>query len=141
MRRGRRDERGSVSVWLVMMTVALVVIVGIAVDLGGQVHARQRAHDVASEAARAGAQQLTTADAMRGNQTAIDVSKGKAAALAYATAAGYRATVTLTTDDLLQVTVTGSYQPVFLGAVGVGTAPVTAHASARVVRVLNGTER
>lgn len=141
MHRIRRDERGSVSVWMVMATFALVLIVGIAVDLGGQVHAKQRAHDIAAEAARAGANQLTAQDAMRGTQTSIDPAKARSAALAYVAASGYTGSATLTGDTLIQVTVTGTYRPVFLGAAGVGPTLVTATASARLVRVLNGTER
>ena len=41
--RRRHDERGSVSVWLALAALTMVLCVGIAVDLGGHVHAQQRA--------------------------------------------------------------------------------------------------
>ena len=50
--------RGSISIWLVTTGFAMIVLVGLAIDLGGQVHAQQRARAVADQAARTGGQQL-----------------------------------------------------------------------------------
>ena len=44
----------------------MMVLVGLAVDLGGQVHAKQRAHDIAAEAARTGGEQVQAAPAIEG---------------------------------------------------------------------------
>ena len=44
-----RDERGSISLWMVTSSFVMMVLVGLAVDLGGQVHAQQRARDVAGK--------------------------------------------------------------------------------------------
>jgi Flp pilus assembly protein TadG len=44
----------------------MIVLVGLAVDLGGQVHAQQHARAVADQAARTGGQQLDAAVAVRG---------------------------------------------------------------------------
>ncbi|HUM87572.1 MAG TPA: pilus assembly protein TadG-related protein, partial [Actinomycetota bacterium] len=57
----RHNERGSISIWVVTATIVMMTLVGLAVDLGGQVHAQQRAHDVAAQAARAGGQQVEAA--------------------------------------------------------------------------------
>ena len=43
----RHGERGSISIWLVTTGFAMIVLVGLAVDLGGQVHAQQQARAVA----------------------------------------------------------------------------------------------
>jgi hypothetical protein len=59
-------QRGSVSIWLVTTGFAMIVLVGLAVDLGGQVHAQQHARAVADQAARTGGQQLDAAVAVRG---------------------------------------------------------------------------
>ena len=61
-----RDERGSITIWLAIASFAMMVLVGLAVDLGGQVHAQQRAHDIAAQAARTGGQQVQAATRHRG---------------------------------------------------------------------------
>ena len=65
-----RQERGSISIWLVTTGFAMIVLVGLAVDLGGQVHAQQHARAVADQAARTGGQQLQAPVAVRGAGTA-----------------------------------------------------------------------
>ena len=59
-------DRGSVIVWLATAGFAMIVLVGLAVDLSGQVYAQQHARDVAAQAARAGGQQLQAPIAVRG---------------------------------------------------------------------------
>lgn len=61
MRPRRRDERGSISLWLVTTGFTMIVLVGLAIDLGGQVHTQQRAYAIAGEAARVAGQQLRPA--------------------------------------------------------------------------------
>ena len=51
-----RGERGSVTVWMVLIVMVLTMVIGIAVDLSGQVNAKRRAGDVAAQAARAAGQ-------------------------------------------------------------------------------------
>ena len=41
----QRDERGSVTVWGVLIALIITLVIGITVDLTGQVNAQQRAHD------------------------------------------------------------------------------------------------
>ena len=67
----------------------MIMLVGLAVDLGGQVHAQQRAHDVAAQAARAGGQQVQAAPAIAGRATlSVDVAAARSAAQDYLAAAG-----------------------------------------------------
>ena len=51
-------DRGSITVWLALSAVVMIILVGVAVDLCGQVYAKQRCQDIAAQAARAGGQQL-----------------------------------------------------------------------------------
>ena len=74
-----RQERGSISIWLVTTGFAMIVLVGLAVDLGGQVHAQQRARAVADQAARTGGQQLDAAVAVRGEGAVTDTHLSPAA--------------------------------------------------------------
>lgn len=137
----RRDERGSISLWLVTSSFVMLVLVGLAVDLGGQVHAKQRAHDVAAQAARAGGQQVQAAPAIEGHYLAIDTAAARAAAEDYLAAASVEGNVTITGGDTITVDVTDTYSPKFLSFIGLGDLTVTGEASARLIRSLGGTER
>ncbi len=52
----------------------MVLCVGIAVDLSGDVHAQQRAHDIAAQAARAAGEQIAPPPAIRGHTPTVDPS-------------------------------------------------------------------
>ncbi|MCR1785879.1 pilus assembly protein [Nocardioides carbamazepini] len=140
LRKGR-GERGSVSIWLVTSSLAMILLVGLAVDLGGQVHAQQRAHDLAAQAARAGGQEVQGPPAIEGSSLAIDVAAARAAALRYLETAGLTGTVEVSSADTITVTVHDRYEPRFLGAVVAGDLPVTGRATAHLVRTLGGDPR
>jgi len=57
-RGGLRNERGSISIWMAASSFIMIVLVGLAVDLGGKVHTQQQARNVAAQAARTGAQEV-----------------------------------------------------------------------------------
>ena len=50
-------------------------------------------------------------------------------------------TVNVRSGNLLEVTVTDHYTPMFLTSLGVGTLTVTGQSTARLVRAVQGTER
>ncbi len=137
----RHNERGSISIWVVTATIVMMTLVGLAVDLGGQVHAQQRAHDVAAQAARAGGQQVEAAPAVEGRYVALDTAAAQRAAEQYLAAAGVEGTVTITGGTTLVVRVTDIYEPTFLAMVGIGDLTVTGDASARLIRTTGGVER
>jgi len=72
-----RGERGSISIWLAVSSFVMMMLVGLAVDLGGQVHAKQRAHNIAAEAARTGGEQVQAAPAIKGEYVAVDAVAGR----------------------------------------------------------------
>ena len=137
----RRQERGSITVWMATATAAMTLLVGLAVDLGGQVHAQQRAHDLAAQAARAGGERIQAAPAIEGEYVRIDAVAARKAAADYLAAAAVDGTVTITGGTTLTVHVTGTYRPRFLGVIGIGALSVSGSASARLVRSLGGNER
>ncbi|QAY71631.1 pilus assembly protein TadG-related protein [Xylanimonas protaetiae] len=141
LRRSGSAERGSISAWAVVSTLALILCAGLAVDLGGQVHTLQRAHDLAQQAARAGGQALSAAHAQRGDVLAVDVVAAKAEANRYLDAAGVTGTVTVTNGNEVTVTVTDTYDTILLGIIGITHLDATADATARTVRTLGGTEQ
>jgi Flp pilus assembly protein TadG len=139
--RGLNNERGSVTVWLALAAAAMILCVGIAVDLGGQVNAQQQAQDVAAQAARIAGEQVNAAPAIRGQTPQVDPVAAKAVADAYLQQAGVSGTVTVQGGTTLVVTVTGSYQPIFLSALGIGPLQVTGTSTARLVRSVQGVQR
>ncbi len=134
-----RSESGSVSLWLVTASLAMTVLVGLAVDLGGQVHAQQRARDLAAQAARNGGQAVEAAPAIEGRYVRLDTAAARSAAQTYLKAVGVEGTVSVAGDDTITVRVTDTYSPIFL--IFLGDLTVTGEASARVVRNVGGVER
>lgn len=139
--RHSRDERGSITVWLALSSFAMIVLVGLAVDLGGQVHAHERAHDVAAQAARAGGEEVAGGPAIQGTGLAVNPAAARAAAERYLDQAGVHGTVTVTGGNTITVTVRDSYRPQFLGLVGIRHLDVTGTASARLIRTLGGSQQ
>jgi Flp pilus assembly protein TadG len=137
----RRDERGSITVWLALSSFVMIFLVGLAVDLGGQVHAHERAHDIAAQAARAGGEEVEGASAIQGHDLAISPAAARAAAQHDLEAAGVTATVAITDATTITVTVKDSYDPQFLGLIGINRLDVTGSATARLVRTLGGSEQ
>ncbi len=129
------------SVWLALAAVAMTLCVGIAVDLGGHVHAQQRAHALAAQAARTAGEEVAVAQAVRGHSPTIDTAAARRAANAYLAHAGVTGSVNVRAGNVLHVQVTDHYTPMFLGSIGVGTLTVTGESTARLVRAVNGTER
>ena len=137
----RSDERGSITIWLATTSLSMIVLVGLAVDLGGQVHAQQRAHDLAAQAARAGGEQVQAAPAIAGDFVQVDAVAASQAARAYLSAAHVNGSVAVTGGTNLTVEVTDTYHPRFLGLIGITRLPVTGSATARLIRSLGGTEQ
>lgn len=140
-RPGARDERGTVTIWLATSSIVMIILVGFAVDLGGQVHAQQNARDIAAQAARAGGEQVQAAPAIQGTGVVANTSAAKAAARDYLTAAGIDGTVTVQGGDKLVVATTTTYSTTFLAIIGLTKLTVTGHATARLVRTAGGVER
>ena len=140
-RRRGADERGSITIWLALSSFVMVFLVGLAVDLGGQVHTQQRGHDLAAQAARAGGEELQASRAIQGRALAIDAATARAAAQRYLAAAGVHGTARVTGGDTLTVTVRDTYQTKFLGLIGITHLDVTSTASAHLVRALGGHPR
>ncbi|MFE5309866.1 pilus assembly protein TadG-related protein [Isoptericola sp. NPDC056578] len=134
-------ERGSVSTWVAITALAMMLFVGIAVDFNGQVHTLQRARDVAAQAARAGGQEIVGSRAMRGHGVSADPVAARNAAQDYLAAAGVRGTVNVVNGTRLVVTVNDRYDTKILSIVGVGSLPATGEAEARLTRVMGGVEQ
>lgn len=136
----RIDERGSISIWLAMSSFVMVFLVGLAVDLGGQVHTQQRGHDLAAQAARTGAEEVKGGAAIEGRALGIDTARARTAAEKYLKEAGITGTVSVT-GETLTVTVQDDYPTKFLELIGISNLAVTSTATAHLVRTLGGDPR
>lgn len=137
----RHAERGSISLWLVTSSLVMTILVGLAVDLGGQVHAKQRVHALAAQAARAGGQEVHHGPAAEGRYLAVSSAAGRTSAHRYLAAAGVTGTVTIDNGDTITVVARDTYRPRFLSLIGIGDLPVTGTASARLIRTIGGNEQ
>lgn len=137
----REHERGSLTVWVLMLSTAMILLVGFAVDLAGQIHAQQHARSVAAEAARVGGQQLNAPDGVRGTSAQANTALAVNAAQAHLSSSGLSGVVSVEGGTRLVVNTNDTYSTKFLSLVGIGSMPVTGSAEARIVRAVNGGEQ
>lgn len=137
----RFDDRGGVTVFVAVCVVALLGIIGIAIDGGGKMRATERADHIAGEAARAGGQAIDPAKAISGEAIIVDPQNALAAAQAYLQSAGATGTVSVSGDgETLTVAVSGTYETRFLPVVGIGSMPVTGHGTATLLHGVTAPE-
>ena len=128
-------ERGSLSLMVAIVTVAVFAVLALVVDGGGRLQALAKAQGTAQEAARTGAQTLNYGQAIAGDGFSVDTG-GQAVTAAQAYLRQARVTGTVTPDgDRLDVTVTAAYTPVFPFF---GAWQVTGHGSAHLVYQAGG---
>ncbi|WP_406436542.1 Tad domain-containing protein [Streptomyces sp. NBC_01613] len=141
LRRARLDDRGGITVFVAVCVIALLGIIGVAVDGGSKMRATERADYIAGEAARAGGQAIDPADAINGRAIVVDPQAAAAAAQAYLRSAGATGTVSVSGDDkTLTVTVTGTYDTKFLSVAGIGSLSVTGHGKATLLHGVTADE-
>jgi Flp pilus assembly protein TadG len=137
----RWDDLGGVTVFVAVCVVALIGIIGVAVDGGGKMRATERADHVAGEAARAGGQAIDPTAAISGESIVVKPQDAIAAAQAYLRSVGATGTVSVSADGkTLTVHTTGTYATKFLPVVGIGSMPVTGHGSATLLHGVTAPE-
>jgi hypothetical protein len=134
MRRPPPRDEGRIALLVIVLTLAVLAMIGLSVDGGGKLRALQRADRLAVEAARAAGQAIAAPQAIRGGEKVVDPAAATAAAQNYLAAAGVSGSVTVSTDrKQVTVTVTIVYTTQFLGLIGIDTLPATRQASAVLV--------
>ena len=129
-------DRGSVTLFLLVAALAMLLAVGLVVDGGGKLLTARQARAAAAEAARAAGQAIAPAGAVQGAAARPSPSAAVAGGRHYLAAAGVPGTVTVT-GDRVQVRTTLTYTPTVLTLIGVGPQTVTARAQARLARGLD----
>lgn len=133
-----RDQRGAIAVWMSVALVAVIVILGIAVDFSGHARATQEAQGLAAEAARAGGQHLDISS----GQARLATRQAVAAADNYvASASGWTGSVSIESPTMLRVDVVGTYECQFLSIIGINSLRVEGTGLADVKSTVAGSER
>lgn len=132
-------EAGSITTYLAITVLGLLVLVGLVVDGGFKVRTAQRADTVAAEAARAAGQAVALAPVVGHQAVGVDRQAAVTAARAYLTAAGHTGTVTIGDGGTtVEVTVTTTSPTVFLALIGITDLTVTGHGQVTLVHQLSG---
>ncbi len=136
IRRAGGDD-GSVTLFLSITVVALMLMLGLVADGGAKIRGIQRADALAADAARIAGQRIDVPDAITGQAPTLDARTSVAAARAYLTARDVTGTVT-TDGTTVTVTVTDTTPTVFLGLIGIHTLTVDGRATATLVPGITG---
>lgn len=130
--RKRRTERGSATVWGILLTAgAFTVLLGLVVDGGRVVDARLDASRTAAQAARSAADAVSQASVRSGHD---DVAAGVATERALAYLHGARASGTVRVrGHTVTVTVSGRSSTRILGVIGVDSFPIRETQTARAI--------
>lgn len=125
---GPLDE-GAVTLFVVVMTAALLAMAGLVVDGGYALAARQEAGSTAEQAARAGADALSRDQLRSGGPLRVDTAAATAAVTRYLDARGHQGSARVS-GDVVTVTVRVTRDTAILSAVGIDTLTGTARATA-----------
>lgn len=126
-------DRGSMSLFFALASLAILMMMGLLVDGGGALNAGNRATSLAQEAARTAGQQLDPSQAIEGTAIVIDPDAAAGAAKDYLAAAGVQGDVQITDGgQSLTVTVHSTYDTHFAQILGVGSINVTGTAKAHL---------
>jgi hypothetical protein len=128
--RSRAHDDGSLTVFVVIVFVGLMMFAGIVADGGAALDAKVHALHAASEAARMGAQEMDLLTYHRTGRRVLDPGDADAAARRFLTSVNAEGTVTATTDSVTVHAMT-RHETWLLSLVGIDTLTMTADATAK----------
>lgn len=132
-------ERGSVTLMLLALSLALIALAGIVVDGGAKLNQAENATALAQEAARAGAGLVNQGSAYSSGSFTVDQAAAAAAARQYLQMAHHRCPGCVTTTlHTITVTVVVTSRPRFLQIIGIDTMSSTGTATATLVTGVTG---
>jgi Flp pilus assembly protein TadG len=129
------DDEGAISLYIAIMAVAFIAMLGLVVDGGGALSTRERAADLATQAARAGANSFT-ATSLRGAAGGLaEANTATSAAERVVIDAGLNASAAQVTvrGTTVTVKVTVPKRTVILSAVGLDDISQSATGTATAV--------
>jgi Flp pilus assembly protein TadG len=131
------DERGQVTAFVVVITMALILCAGLVIDGGLTLAAKVRATDEAQAAARAGAEAIDLTTYRSTGTVVLDPTQAADAAERYLASTGHQGQVDVA-GDVVTVTVEETQATQILGVVGLHATTVSASARATAVRGITG---
>jgi Flp pilus assembly protein TadG len=135
---GSDRERGTITLMLLVMFVALLALAGIVIDGGAKLDQAENANAIAQEAARAGAGLVNQSKALATGSFTIDQAQALAAAQQYLARAGYQGTAVPDGPDAIRVTVTVIAPTHVLSIIGIDSMRSTGSATASLVTRVTG---
>jgi uncharacterized membrane protein len=130
------DERGMVTAFVVLITLALVLFIGLVLDGGYTLAARREAIDEADGAARAAAQAINLRTRASG-RAVLDPGQAQAAVDSFLSPTGHRGLASAS-GDTVTVTVSFSQRLYILGAGGLFSVTVSGRGTAQAVSGIEG---
>lgn len=128
-------DRGAATLWFAVLGLAALACLGLVVDYGGAVTAKQKAQWSADEAARAAGQSVVKPLGVRGDAVMVDPIGAQVAAQDYLRRAQVQGQVTPVAPRVLAVSTQSTYTPVVLSIIGMGPQQVTGHATVNLNHV------
>ena len=126
-----QDETGSISAYVLMTVVTLIVVTGLVVDSAGKYQQDARAQQLAGNAARSAVNSLNDDTLIAGALT-VNAARAQNAARDYIAAAGVTGTVTVE-GQAVTVEVDTTYTTRFLSLIGINTLPGQGSATAQLI--------
>ena len=131
-------ERGTITLMLLIMFVALLALAGIVIDGGAKLDQAENANAIAQEAARAGAGMVNQSKALATGSFTVDQAQALAAALRYLAHRGYRCCAVADGPDAIRVTVSVTAPTRVLSIIGIDTMRSTGSATASLATGVTG---
>jgi len=131
-------ERGTITLMLLVMFVALLALAGIVIDGGAKLDQAENANAIAQEAARAGAGMVNQGQALATGSFAVDQAQALAAAQQYLNHLGDNGTVAPDGPDAIRVTVRLTAPTHVLSILGIDTMTSNGSATASLVTGVTG---
>lgn len=129
--RFRDDERGSLSAYVLITIVVLIVVTGLVVDSAGKYQEDARAQQLASNAARTAVNSISGDTVLIGSLN-LNAAQAETVARDYLAAAGVTGTV-IVAGQVVSVEVQTTYITKFLSLIGANTLPGKGSASAELI--------
>jgi Flp pilus assembly protein TadG len=133
MRRKDDTERGDATIMVIILTTALLLILGLVVDGSRQYQAANEARWLAEQAARAAAQEIDASQVQAGDAPGVDYTAATFVVNQTLAEAGATGTVERTADGL-RVEVTVTAEPVILRLAGMSRLTGEGEATVRLAR-------
>lgn len=124
-----RSERGSVLIGGLLLSIALVMVIGLGVDVGHAFLVRRQLTSIADDAALSGSQAIDLPELHAGHLE-LNPTEARTEALRTITASPSTTGQATATTGQVTVTVTRTVPTILLGIVGLHSLTISAHATA-----------